>query len=121
MLIVDDNAPFRAVAKAVLELGGFRVTGHAETGEAALTIAGATRPDVVLLDIGLPDMDGFDVCRELATITPDTVVVFCSVRDVESYADAIARSAAVGFLAKAELSAAGLAALIGRPSGTDSG
>ena len=112
VLIVDDNAPFRAAAQAVLELGGFRIAGHAETGEAALTLARVTRPDVVLLDIGLPDMDGFDVCRELAAIAPGTVVVFCSVRDAESYADAVARAAAVGVLAKAELSAAVLSAII---------
>lgn len=112
MLIVDDNAAFRSAAQAVLELGGFRVTGHAETGEAALTMAAATRPDVVLLDIGLPDMDGFDVCRELAALVPGAAVVFCSVRDAESYADAIARSAAAGFLPKADLSAALLATII---------
>jgi DNA-binding NarL/FixJ family response regulator len=119
VLIVDDNAPFRAAAQAVLELGGFHVTGQADTGEAALTLAVTTKPDVVLLDIGLPDMDGFAVCRALSAALPDVAVVFCSVRDADSHADAIARSTAVGFVGKAELSAARLAVIIDQRSTLD--
>jgi DNA-binding NarL/FixJ family response regulator len=113
VLIVDDNAPFRAAARALLENGGFVVAGLAESGAAAIEQAGAVHPDVVLLDIGLPDMDGFSVCRELRAAHPNAAVVFCSVRDAEHYGDAIARSSAVGFLAKSHLTAAGLLAALG--------
>jgi DNA-binding NarL/FixJ family response regulator len=114
VLIVDDNAPFRAVARALLENGGFVVAGQADCGAAAIEQASAVLPDVVLLDIGLPDMDGFSVCRALRAAHPAAAVVFCSVRDAEHYGDAIAQSTAVGFLAKSRLSAAGLLAALGQ-------
>jgi CheY-like chemotaxis protein len=114
VLIVDDNAPFRAVACALLENGGFVVAGTAGSGAAAIEQAATVHPDVVLLDIGLPDMDGFSVCRQLHATIPGASVVFCSVRDAEHYGDAIARSPAVGFLAKSRLSAAGLLAMLGQ-------
>jgi DNA-binding NarL/FixJ family response regulator len=112
VLIVDDNGPFRIAAHALLETGGFQVAGHAATGAAAVTETVALRPDVVLLDIGLPDVDGFTVCAELTAVLPDVVVVLCSVRDADTYGDAIRRSAAMGFLPKAQLSAERLAGLL---------
>jgi DNA-binding NarL/FixJ family response regulator len=112
VLIVDDNAPFRNVARALLESGGYRVVGEAGTAASAVTVAARTRPDVVLLDIGLPDRDGFTVCRELHAALPATVIVFCSVRAAEEYREAVARSAAAGFLAKSHLSAVALAAVL---------
>jgi DNA-binding NarL/FixJ family response regulator len=112
VLIVDDNAPFRAAAHALLEAGGFQVAGHAAAGAAAVAASVAVRPDVVLLDIGLPDMDGFTVCGRLRAVLPDVVVVLCSVRDADSYGDAVARSAAVGFLPKSQLSAERLAGIL---------
>jgi DNA-binding NarL/FixJ family response regulator len=114
VLIVDDNAPFRAVARALLESGGFVIAGLADCGAAAIEQASAVLPDVILLDIGLPDMDGFSVCRALRAAHPNAAVVLCSVRDADHYGDAIARSSAVGFLAKSHLSAAGLLAALGR-------
>lgn len=105
VLIVDDNAAFRSVARTVLEAGGYRVMAEVGTGAAALLAAAQVKPDVVLLDIGLPDQDGFVTCRQLHAAHPDLVVVFCSIREEEEYGDAIARSSAAGFLAKAQLSA----------------
>jgi DNA-binding NarL/FixJ family response regulator len=112
VFIVDDNAPFRSVARAVLESGGYRVVGDAATGSAALADVPLASADVVLLDIGLPDMDGFAVCRALCRTAPQLVVVFCSVRATEQYADAVARSSAAGFLPKSTLSAAALTRII---------
>ncbi|WP_248820631.1 response regulator transcription factor [Frankia sp. AgB32] len=114
VFIVDDNAPFRAVARALLESGGYEVVGDAATGAEALAGVPAAGPDIVLLDVALPDTDGFSVCRELRSAAPDATVVFCSVRDAEHYGDAVERSTAAGFLPKSALSAAALALLVAR-------
>ncbi|MEV4318138.1 response regulator transcription factor [Actinocrispum sp. NPDC049592] len=112
VLIVDDNATFRAAARGVLEAGGFRVVAEADSGAAAVEAAVRTQPDVVLLDIGLPDMDGFRTCRQVLTAVPTTMVVLCSVRDAEEYGDAVSRSSAAGFLPKAALSGSALSRII---------
>jgi DNA-binding NarL/FixJ family response regulator len=109
VLIVDDNAPFRAVARAVLEGGGHRVVGEAGTGRDGIEAAVLLRPDVVLLDVGLPDLDGFAVCRELTAAVPSAVVVLCSVRE---YDDVGSRCGAAGFLAKSRLSAEALGEIV---------
>ena len=108
MLIVDDNAAFRSAARAVLEAGGYRVVAEVGNGAAAVTVAARLRPDVVLLDIGLPDQDGFTTCRQLHAARPDLVVVLCSIRDADEYGDAVASSSAAGFLPKSLLSAEAL-------------
>ena len=64
VLIVDDHAPFRALARRVLTADGFDIVGDATDGASALDAARALRPDVVLLDVQLPDVDGFRVARE---------------------------------------------------------
>jgi DNA-binding NarL/FixJ family response regulator len=117
VLIVDDNAAFRSAARAVLEAGGYRVVAEAGTGAAAVSVAVLTKPDVVLLDIGLPDQDGFTTCRQLRTAMPATVVVLCSIRDAEAYGDAIAESTAAGFLPKTRLSAAELSRIVAEYTG----
>ena len=65
VLIVDDHPSFRASARAMLESEGFDVVGEAADGASALDAVDALKPDVVLLDVQLPDMTGFDVCAEL--------------------------------------------------------
>ncbi|SNQ49540.1 Response regulator receiver protein [Frankia canadensis] len=114
VFIVDDNAPFRTVARALLESGGYQVVGDAATGAEALARVPATGPDVVLLDVALPDMDGFSVCRALRDASPGVTVVLCSVRDAEQYGDAVERCAAAGFLPKSALAADTLALLVAR-------
>ena len=65
VLIVDDHPSFRASARAILEADGFEVSGEAEDGESAIAAADRLHPDVVLLDVQLPDIDGFEVTRRL--------------------------------------------------------
>lgn len=112
VFLVDDNAQFRSVARALLESGGYRVVGDAATGAEAVADVLRVQPDVVLLDIGLPDMDGFSVCRSLNRAAPQVRVVFCSARDAEHYGDSLTRSPAAGFLPKSMLSAEALARIV---------
>lgn len=112
VLIVDDNEAFRSAARAVLEVGGYRVVAEVGTGAAAVAAAALLRPDVVLLDVGLPDQDGFTTCRQLHAGQPDLVVVLCSIRDADEYGDALSASSAAGFLPKSGLSAEALARIV---------
>jgi two-component system nitrate/nitrite response regulator NarL len=110
-LVVDDHAGFRATARRLLEAEGWSVVGEAADGASALAAAAALRPDAVLLDVGLPDIDGFAVAERLAADgTPGIVLV--SSRDRGAYSTRIASSVAIGFIAKAELDGDGLRALL---------
>ncbi len=113
VLIVDDHQPFRALARALLELDGFQVVGEAGDGAGAVDLAGRLRPDLVLLDVGLPDINGFEVARQLAGADPAPAVVLISSRDRSAYRTRLADSPVRGFLPKGELSGAALAELIG--------
>jgi DNA-binding NarL/FixJ family response regulator len=79
VLIVDDHEPFRSAARRMLEEEGFRVVGEAGDGVAAIALARDVRPDIVLLDVVLPDLSGFDVADRLAG-GPSTVVLVSSPR-----------------------------------------
>lgn len=111
VLIVDDHAGFRARARAILGMAGFEVVGEAGDGASAIAEAERLRPDVVLLDIRLPDMDGFDVARRLTGDSAPAVVLVSS-RDASDYGSRIERSPAAGFIPKADLSGAALEALL---------
>jgi DNA-binding NarL/FixJ family response regulator len=111
LLIVDDHAGFRSFARALLEADGFDVIGEAGDGASALTLARALAPDVVLVDVALPDMDGFAVCDALLRDDAGPAVVLTSSRDVSSYRLRLQRSRARGFIPKNELSGPRLAAL----------
>ena len=113
VVIVDDHAGFRAMARRMLEAAGFEVVGEAADGETALSTVAALRPDLVLLDVQLPDLDGFAVAQRLADVGSDPAVVLTSTRDAADYGARVADSAARGFIAKAELSGAALARLVG--------
>jgi len=108
VLIVDDHASFRALARMVLAADGFDVVGEAGDGADALTAARDLRPDVVLLDVQLPGLDGFGVAEALAQQPPAPVVVLVSTRSRTDYGRQVADSTAHGFIAKAELSGAAL-------------
>jgi DNA-binding NarL/FixJ family response regulator len=112
LLIVDDHPSFRASARAILQAEGFDVVGEAEDGAGALTAAERLRPDVVLLDVQLPDMSGFDVCQQLRDDGVTPAVVLVSSREATDYGPCIERSGAAGFVTKGDLSGAAVAALL---------
>lgn len=111
-LIVDDHQLFRAAARMLLESEGYDVVGEAADGTAALTAAGELRPELVVLDVQLPDMTGFDVSRRLAAAGFTGRVVLVSSRAAAEYGELVADSGALGFIAKDELSGASLARLL---------
>jgi DNA-binding NarL/FixJ family response regulator len=112
VLIVDDHAPFRTRARELLDAEGFRVVGEAADGTEAAAACDRLRPDVVLLDIRLPGADGFAVAERLAERADPPAVVLISSRGKEAYRQRLRASPARGFIAKAELSGACLAALL---------
>jgi DNA-binding NarL/FixJ family response regulator len=112
VLIVDDHPAFRASAGALLEAEGFTVIGEAADGGAALDAVTRLRPDIVLLDIQLPGIDGFAVAERLAATPSPPAVVLISSREAFAYGPRLGATPARGFIAKRELSGAALAALV---------
>ena len=113
VLIVDDHPSFRASARALLEASEFEIVGEASDGAAALAAVAQLSPDVVLLDVQLPDMSGFDVCAFLDRHNgAPPAIVLTSSRDLEDYGELVESSCARGFVPKAELSGEAIADLI---------
>jgi DNA-binding NarL/FixJ family response regulator len=112
VLIVDDHPAFRAAARRLLEVEGYDVVGEAADGQSGIDAACALRPDVVLLDIQLPDCDGFEVAQRLSGCDYVPAVVLTSSRDPSDYGPALTSAPACGFLPKAELSGAGIAGIL---------
>jgi DNA-binding NarL/FixJ family response regulator len=110
VLIVDDHPAFRRSARRLLAAEGFDVLGEAVDGQSALALVRRLRPQVVLLDVLLPDTDGFVVAELLAGEPFSPCVVLTSSRDASDFASRLERTTARGFLPKAELSGAKLAA-----------
>jgi CheY-like chemotaxis protein len=113
VLIVDDHADFRESASALLEAEGFSVVGEVAAGDAAVAEVERLRPDVVLLDIQLPDIDGFAVAECLAAAPDPPAIVLISSREAAVYGARIEAGPARGFLSKRELSGAAITALVG--------
>jgi DNA-binding NarL/FixJ family response regulator len=113
ILIVDDHPSFRATARLLLESEGFEVVGEAPDGHEALRLAAELRPAVVLLDVNLPDLDGFEVARRLAAYPARPVVVMTSSRDGSDFGTLVAASGAAGFVAKSDLSGEAIDGLLG--------
>jgi DNA-binding NarL/FixJ family response regulator len=115
VLIVDDHSGFRSFARRLLEKDGFDVVGEAQDGQAGVAAVQDLHPEVVLLDVQLPDFDGFEVARRLAELGSASRIVLTSSREASDYAGRIAASGAAGFIHKAELSGTALrAALAGK-------
>jgi DNA-binding NarL/FixJ family response regulator len=104
VLIVDDHASFRSIACRLLIDGGFAVVGEAADGTTAISAVRHLRPDVVLLDVQLPDLDGFAVAAVLAAEPEPPAVVLVSSRSRTDYGHRVGESAVLGFIAKSELS-----------------
>ena len=111
VLIVDDHAGFRSAARMLLEAEGYDVVAESATGGEALETASRLRPAIVLLDIGLPDLNGFEVAVRLIRADARLAVVLTSSRDESDYRPAVERSGARGFISKADLSGEAIAAL----------
>ena len=118
VVVVDDHAGFRALAARLLTAAGWDVVASCPDGRSALAAVEELRPDVVLLDVQLPDIDGFAVLARLGeaeagATEPGPTVVLVSTRDAADYGTRIGRSGAAGFIGKADLSAGALAAVVG--------
>jgi DNA-binding NarL/FixJ family response regulator len=112
VLIVDDHATFRATARLLLESEGFEVVGEAEDGESAVEKNAALHPEVILLDVHLPGIDGFKVASRICGARREPAVILVSSRDGGDFGSLITACGARGFVAKAELSGERLRSLL---------
>jgi CheY-like chemotaxis protein len=112
VLIVDDDARFRAWARVLLERAGYVVVGEAADGASAIAAAHRARPELMLLDLQLPDTDGFAVALALSGEPSPPAIVLTSTRDPGDYGERIDNSGALGFLPKEQVSGEALAGLV---------
>ncbi|MEA2154882.1 MAG: hypothetical protein QOE11_1022 [Solirubrobacteraceae bacterium] len=113
LLIVDDHPAFRSLASELFGHQGFDVAGEAADGESALEQVRRLRPDVVLLDVQLPGIDGFEVAASLSRQVRAPRVVLTSSREAAEYGERLRSAPVLGFIPKRELSGATLTALVG--------
>ena len=114
VLIVDDHAAFRSIARQILSADGFLTVGEAADGAEAIRACGELCPDLVLLDVQLPDIDGFAVAAVLTARVDPPAVVLVSSRSGTDYGSRIEGCRARGFIAKAELSGDAIRRLLPR-------
>ena len=112
VLVVDDHESFRSCARELLQAEGFDVVGEAADGATAVSRASKLAPEVVVLDIQLPDMDGFEVTKRLLAADRELLVVLVSSRDRSAYGERIEECGAVGFVTKSDLSGDALEGLL---------
>ncbi len=113
ILVIDDNTAFRGAVGRLLETGGFVVVAGAATGASGVQLAREHKPDVVLVDVQLPDIDGFDVAEQLVGLDLALQVILTSSLDTSDLGALVTESSARGFIPKAELSAQAIEALLG--------
>ena len=114
VVVVDDHEAFRKLARQLLEKIGYRVVGEAATAREALQTVRRLKPDLVLLDVQLPDRDGLTVAKELASSPTAPAVLLVSAREARDFGPRLASCGAIGFIAKADLSADSLASFLDR-------
>jgi CheY-like chemotaxis protein len=112
VLVVDDHPSFRRFARRLLESAGFAVVDEAADGASALAAVRALQPDVVLLDVLLPDTTGFELAETFSVDPSGPVVVLTSSRSAADFASSLADSSARGFIAKRDLTAAAFTAVV---------
>jgi DNA-binding NarL/FixJ family response regulator len=119
VLIVDDQEPFRVAARMVVELtDGFEVVGEAESGEDSVAMAAELSPDLVLMDVNLPGIDGLDATRQILAASAAVVVLLLSTYEEAEYAPRAAECGAAAYIPKSafepdRLQAAWTAAIAG--------
>ena len=102
VLIVDDQEPFRLAARMVVELtDGFEVAGEAETGEDGVTMSADLDPDLVLMDVNLPGIDGLEATRRILATEDPPIVLLLSTYEEEEYAPRAAECGAAAYIPKA--------------------
>jgi DNA-binding NarL/FixJ family response regulator len=112
-MLVDDHASFRASARWLLETEGYEVVAEAASGETALDVVRTVKPELVLLDVGLPGIDGFQVALAIRSRCPSARIVLISSRALcDLGPERVLASGAVGYLHKADLSRAAIAAIV---------
>ena len=103
MLVVDDMAPFRAAMAAVVEAtDGFVVAGQVDSGEASVTASAALRPDLVLMDVNLPGIDGIEATRQIRALPAAPAVLLLSTYDADGTDELVRRSGAAEYITKSE-------------------
>jgi DNA-binding NarL/FixJ family response regulator len=112
VVIVDDNDAFRGRMRVLLDCEGYDVIGEACDGASGLGVVRRLRPDVALLDVQLPDTNGFAVAERLRAEVGETAVVIISTRDASDYTHAVQDCGALGFIAKSEISGDTLRAVL---------
>jgi DNA-binding NarL/FixJ family response regulator len=114
VLVVDDHDGFRRSMRRMLERAGYDVVGEAVDGESAITAAAHLRPDIALVDIRLPDLDGFAVAKAIRAAGSAGSIVLISTRQRADHGERLAASNADGFIEKSDLSAKAIAAIVHR-------
>jgi DNA-binding NarL/FixJ family response regulator len=103
VLIVDDQEPFRLAARAVVEAtDGFEVVGEVETGEASVEAAQELGPDLVLMDVNLPGIDGLEATRQILDRSDTVVVLLLSTYEADEYGPRAAEVGAAAYIPKSE-------------------
>jgi len=110
VLVVDDQQPFRDVARVVVEsTDGFEITAEADSGSAAVQLAHSFKPDLVLMDVNLPDISGTIATRQIVDADPRVVVLLVSTYEESDYASQAAACGAAGYISKSVFSPTRLA------------